>query len=72
MKRDLPTQPTCLELACSVLYCRRQPDCVRVSSSYLTHSDPFAEIKENSREIGSDKPRQHTSTVGGVMLVGDF
>lgn len=72
MKRDSPTQPTCLEIAYLFLCCRRQPDCVRVNSSYLTHSDPWEKIKANSRGMGSDKSRGYTSTVGGVMLVGDF
>lgn len=52
------------------LCCRIQPECVRVSFRYLTHSDPWAKIKANSREMGSDKLREYT-TVGGVML-GDF
>lgn len=70
MKRDSPTQPTRLEIAHLFLCCRAQPGSVRVSSSYLTHLDPWAKIKANSREMGSDKSKQYTSTVGGAMLVG--
>lgn len=72
MKRDSPTQSTHLEIAHLFLCCRAQPDCVRVSSSYLTHLDPWAKIKANSREMGSDKCKEYTSTDGGAMLVGGF
>ena len=72
MKRGWLTKPTYLEIAYLFLCCRRQPECVYVGSCYLTHLDPWAEIKANSMEMGSDKAREYMSTVGGVMLVGDF
>lgn len=72
MKRDSPTQPTRLEIAHLFLCCRAQPGCVRVSSRYLTHLDPWAKIKANSGEMGSDKSEQYTSTDGGAMSAVGF